>query len=41
MSALFWISPVIAGGVAILHMAENFIFYGDNPFLFNYRLVEK
>ena len=37
LSALFWLSPSVSGAVTLLHMGENFIFHGENPWLFNYR----
>ena len=41
LSALFWLSPSVSATITLLHMAENFIFYWDNPLLFNYSYCAK
>ena len=39
LGILFRLSPSVSGAVTLLHVTENFIFYGKNPLLFNYRVV--
>ena len=34
---LSFYTPVLSAMVITLHMAENFVFYADHPFLFHYR----
>ena len=34
---LGYCSPILSAMLITLHMAENFIFYADHPFLFHYR----
>ena len=34
---LGYYSPVLSAMLITLHMAENFVFYADHPFLFHYR----
>ena len=31
-----WMGPLMSGLIQTLHVAENFILFGDNPFLFHY-----
>ena len=41
LGVLFWLSPSVSGIVTLLHMAENFVFYSENPLLFNYSYCAK
>ena len=36
VNVVLWFSPVLSGVIQTMHVAENFAFFGDNPYLFHY-----
>ena len=36
VNIILWMGPLVSGLIQTMHVAENFILFGDTPFLFHY-----
>ena len=41
VNTILWTGPLISGLIQTMHVAENFILFGDSPFLFHYSYCAK
>ena len=36
VNIILWMGPLMSAVIQTMHVAENFLLFGDNPFLFHY-----